>query len=115
MQINNISNQRPSFGRLFTGESVKNALTKKNCPKALLNKFKGIRKYIWGEKLSSKNYVDITLKYTEKDGFYGVISSKDKKIPYDADFSCKVNPRSDSLENFKEWVNKWNTVFSGRI
>ena len=114
MQINIISNQQPAFCSLITDKTVKDVLKKRNCPKTLLNRFKGIRKYVWSEKLSSKDYVDIRLKYTDKDGFYGLISSKkDNFIPYQADdCACKVSPIKESLENFKQWVNKWDSAFA---
>lgn len=116
MQINIISNQQPAFGSLITDKTVKDVLKKRNCSKTLLNRFKGIRKYVWSEKLSSKDNVDIRLKYTENDGFYGLISSKKNNfIPYQsADCKCRVSPLKDSLENFKQWVNKWDSAFSDK-
>ena len=114
MQINIIANQQPAFGRLITDKTIKDALASKKCPKTLLSRYNSIRRFAWNERLSSKDYVNIRLKYTDKDGFFGLISSKkDNHIPYrEADCACKVSPTPESLENFKQWVNRWDTVFS---
>lgn len=111
MQINQISNPQPTFGKLYSGESLKKALPARSCP--LTRKYQKIKKYIRAEKLHLLKNINITLNYSNCDGFYGVISNKEKKVPLKSnDYYFKINHLNSSTEAFKKWVIKWNEIFA---
>ena len=110
MQISNVSNQQPTFGKLISGNMLKRTL----CPQkqSLVNNYIVIKKFIHKESLHKMSNVDIILDYSNADGFYGVVKNKMKKIPDSKNYFCKVNPSSSGLEAFKNWVNSWNQRFA---
>ena len=110
MQINNISNQHPNFGRLISGSGLKENL----CPQKqiLINNYNVIRHYIYKENLNKMPNADIILDYSKTDGFYGVIIDKLKKIPNSRQYFCKVNTSNSALENFKDWAINWSKKIS---
>lgn len=107
MQINQISNQQPTFGKLYSGESLKKALNPST--HQLVRKYKAIKNYIRSEKLHKLENVDIILHYSNCDGFYGVISNKEGRIPLNSNNRLyKVNTTLSCLEEFKNWAKRWN-------
>lgn len=111
MQINKISNQQQSFGKLLSGSSLKRTLGPDR--QDLINKYNYIKSYIWQESLHKMNYVDIILDYSMGDGFYGVIRNKERKIPTMLkNYYCKVNTSDNALKIFKDWVSQWNQRFA---
>lgn len=111
MQINSISNQQPTFGRLISGDNLKSTLAPNR--QDLINKYNVIKLYIRHQNLHKMNYADIILDYNNTDGFYGVIKNKSKKAPklyYNN--PCKVNTSENALGNFKSWANEWNERLS---
>ena len=111
MQINKISNQQQSFGKLLSGSSLKRTLAPDR--QDLINKYNYIKSYIWQESLHKMNYVDIILDYSMGDGFYGVIRNKERKIPIMLkNYYCKVNTSDNALKIFKDWVSQWNQRFA---
>ena len=111
MQINKISNQQQSFGKLLSGGSLKRTLAPDR--QDLINKYNFIKSYIWQENLHKMNYVDIILDYSMGDGFYGIIRNKERKIPIMLkNYYCKINTSDNALKNFKDWVSQWNQRFA---
>lgn len=111
MQINDLSSQQTTFGKLLSGETLKKTLSPDK--QVLINKYNVIKVYIRKEKLHRMNHVDIILNYSNNDGFYGVIADKNKKIPMKSeDYFCKVNTATNALERFKEWVKYWENRLS---
>lgn len=106
MQINYVSNQQPTFGKLISGDNLKRTL----CPQkqSLINNYNVIKIFIREEKLHKMPNVNIILDYSNAAGFYGVITDKSKNIPNSKNYFCKINTSNSALETFKQWVNNWN-------
>ena len=111
MQISNISNQQPTFGKLLSGESLKRTLGPER--QDLINKYNVIKLFIRHENLHKMSFADIILDYSNADGFYGVIKNKSSNFPVNSkDFYCKVNTSENALNSFKTWASNWNQKFS---
>ncbi|MBD9223013.1 hypothetical protein EGQ24_03820 [bacterium] len=111
MQISHISNQQTTFGKLLSGDSLKEALGPER--QDLINKYNVIKLFIRHENLHKMSFADIILNYSNADGFYGVIKKKNCKVSASAeDFYCKVNTSEKALNSFKAWASNWNQRFS---
>ena len=111
MQISNISNQQPTFGKLLSGESLKRTLGPER--QDLINKYNVIKLFIRHENLHKMSFADIILNYSNADGFYGVIKKKSSEVPVKAkNYYCKVNTSENALKTFKAWASNWNQIFS---
>lgn len=111
MQINNISQQQPVFGKLVSGKHLRKTLAPDR--QDLINKYNIISVFIRSEKLHKMNNVDIVLDYSDVHGFYGIIRTKPKNIANNLkDYYCKVNSTQKALQNFKEWAIQWQQKIS---
>ena len=111
MQINNISQQQPVFGKLVSGKNLRKTLAPDR--QDLINKYNVIRLYIRRENLHKINNADIILDYSDIHGFYGMIKTKSQYLAANLkDYYCKVNTSQKALQNFKEWAIKWQQKIS---
>ncbi len=100
-----------AFGNLYTSSTLKKTLKRNKDNKEFVQECNSIRRSLRKNNLHKKENVDVILSHNEKDGFYGVISSKEQGTPYHPHSTCKINKEPSKIEKFKDWVNSWNEAY----
>ena len=120
MQINSISNyntQSPNFGKLYNGKTIQKKIIEKQDTK-LLAELERLTKALKERNLDVSENVDIILQYNKREGFYGLISLKDRGIPYNNPAYKKKIVNMDKpayLMNFEDWYRTWEYVYSSGV
>ena len=120
MQINSIPNyntQSPNFGKLYNGKTIQKKIIETQNTR-LLTELDKLTKAIKERKLDVSENVDIILQYNNREGFYGLISLKDKGVPYNNPAYKKkiVNMNNPVyLMNFENWYRTWEYVYSSGV
>lgn len=98
------------FQSVYRSGAVK-AVLRNNPTKEFKSDLGFIERNIRKENLHKKEHADIILCYTESDGFYGIISNKQKETPLSSESMCKISKNEEPMSAFKNWVNMWNDRF----
>jgi len=118
MQINSIPNyntQSPNFGKLYNGKTIQKKIIEIQ-DRRLLAELDILTKAIKEKNLDVSENVDIILQYNNREGFYGLISLKDKGIPYNnPNYKKKVVNKPINLMNFEKWYRTWEKVYSSGV
>lgn len=115
MKVNSVQSQHSSFGKIILGESIRNVLKSKRKSNAFMYELDKIELSLGVLGVDSKNNVDVILNHNQKEGFWGVISSKKFGIPDSFFSTCKVSKEYDDIITFSNWVNEWDDYYSKRM
>ena len=81
--------------------------------KEFLSQVDAITKELYNKNLHELPNVDIYLNYTNKVGFYGIISSKIEGTPNHPLNTCAIpENNSKSINEFANWAKSWDEAYS---
>jgi len=98
-----------NFGRLYKGYTVNEIIEKGD--KQLKSEMNKVSRAIRKENLHKTKNVDILLQHNERDGFYGVISSKKQGVPHSPFYKHPVSTDGGVMEKFSLWVKIWDKLY----